>query len=336
VKFRATILVVPFLAGCAPGLQLELVEATWQRPSNVAVYFAISTKDGDPVPGLTADAFRIYEDEQLVSTFESRQTILNPEVAAIHYTLLLVDMSASVVDSGQVPQLVLACQAFASRVGQYQQVAVYTFDGREDIQRVVDFTRSEDDVRNAVIGLQDEGNRDPSTNLNGAIVKGIERLRQQMDRSTISLRFGTLVVFTDGTDHAARVSRDQMLQAIATTTLNVYAIAVGGEIDQEELEEIGREGFVRAEDGSQIVHAFDLVAQRIEAHMRRYYLLSYCSPARAGEHQVTIEAVFGDLSGTLQYGFDANGFEPGCDPNRPPSFDRARRARHRTPPSPAP
>jgi hypothetical protein len=49
---------------------------------------------------MTVEQFEIYEDNELVSVYESKQTILNPEVAASHYTLLLVDMSGSVADSG--------------------------------------------------------------------------------------------------------------------------------------------------------------------------------------------------------------------------------------------
>ena len=83
-----------------------------QRPSNVAVYFKVRTSDGAPVGGLTADRFRIYEDGQLVSQYESKQTILNPSVAAVHYTLLLVDMSGSVTGSGNGAVLVEAVSAF--------------------------------------------------------------------------------------------------------------------------------------------------------------------------------------------------------------------------------
>jgi hypothetical protein len=54
---------------------------------------------------------------------------------------------------------------------------------------------------------------------------------------------------------------------------------------------------------------------------QRYYLLSYCSPSRAGEHEVTIEAHAGKRSGTLKYRFKADGFGPTCDPNTPPDFD---------------
>src|SRR5271165_2847527 len=88
--------------GCG-GLRLTPIKMTQQRPSNVAVYFKVRTSDGAPVGGLTADRFHIYEDGQLVSQYESKQTVLNPSVAAVHYTFLLVDMSGSVTESGNGP-----------------------------------------------------------------------------------------------------------------------------------------------------------------------------------------------------------------------------------------
>src|SRR3954453_19462415 len=125
-------------AGCA-GLKLPLVDPSVHRPSNVAVYFTVETRGGDPVANLTPQDFRIYEDKQPVSILESKQTILNPEVAAIHYTLLLIDMSGSVVDSGDMPALVQAAGSFADRVGPYQKVAIYSFDGSPHLTSVVGF-----------------------------------------------------------------------------------------------------------------------------------------------------------------------------------------------------
>ena len=58
-----------------------------------------------------------------------------------------------------------------------------------------------------------------------------------------------------------------------------------------------------------------------------YYLLSYCSPARAGQHTVTIkgkhtpEGKNKEVSGELETEFDAEGFDKGCDPNQKPKFD---------------
>src|SRR6185436_12821349 len=128
----SALLPVAMLCGCA-GLAPRLVDASVQKPSNVALYFTVDTREGEPVPGLTAEQFHIYEDEKLVSPYESKQTILNPEISAKHYTLLLVDMSGSVTRSGQLPALQEAVNAFTSKVAQYQETAVYAFDGRPDI-----------------------------------------------------------------------------------------------------------------------------------------------------------------------------------------------------------
>src|SRR3954470_6791971 len=183
-------------AGCA-GLKLQVVDHSVHRPSNVAVYFTVETRGGDAVANLTPEDFHIYEDKQPVSVLESKQTILNPEVAAIHYTLLLIDMSGSVVDSGEMPGLIQAAATFGDRVGPYQKVAVYTFDGSPHLTPVVNFGGN---VRNGVAALASRRPRDPSTNLNGAVIEGVRALTHQMEHAPVPLRFGTLVVFTDGTD----------------------------------------------------------------------------------------------------------------------------------------
>lgn len=329
-RFRlASVVLSSFAAvGCASGgLDLKLVQSTAGKPSNVAVYFAVDRRDGSPVGGLAADDFRIYEDEGLVSQFESKQTILNPEVAAAHYTLLLVDMSGSVAESGQVPAIAEAAEAFTQRLDDSQKVAVFAFDGSTELFPIVRFTTSEGAAQGALKSLERFRPRDPSTNLHGAVVKGLELLRSELSRATAPLRFGTLVVFTDGTDRAGRVSAEQMKKALEQTEFEVFAIGLGAEISEKDLAKIGKSGTALAEDKAQVVQAFDQVAQRIDAHTKRYYLLSYCTPARAGEHEVRIEAHEKDQQGrtlrkgSLRYKFKADGFTPNCDPNTPPSFD---------------
>lgn len=314
---------VGVLSGCGgnPGLRLTLIDASVQKPSNIAVYFTVETGDGEPVPGLEADSYRIYEDDRLVSVHESKQTILNPEVAAEHYTLLLVDMSGSVTESGDVPAIVQAASSFSERVGKYQRVAIYGFDGREDIVRVMDFTNSAGSLAGGAARLDSFRSRDPSTNLHGAIREALQVLDKQLARTRAPLRFGTLVVFTDGTDRAARVTREALHERLDSTEHEVLVIGVGAEIDEGELGAIGRSGTILTKDREEIVSAFDQAAARIEAMSRRYYLLGYCSPARAGTHVVRIEAVANGKSGSLTYEFDAKGFGPRCDPTKPPRFD---------------
>jgi hypothetical protein len=317
------------LAGCASGLKLTPIKNTQQKPSNVAVYFKVETSSGDPVGGLAADSFRIYEDDGLISQYESKQTILNPEVAASHYTLLLIDMSGSVSESGNADSVVEAATTFAERVGKLQKVAVYTFDGSADIHPIVPFTTAPEQVKEAIKGLSKYKPQDPSTNLNGAVVKGLDELDDALSHAEHPMRFGTLVVFTDGTDRAARVSEEDMKKAMKDDKhegYGVFAIGLGAEIKKEQLDTIGRDGTAMAADKNAVVQAFDQIGQKIEAATRAYYLLSYCSPARAGKHIVKIEAVFKDdkgnsTTGSLQRDFDATGFTSGCDPKTPPNFD---------------
>ena len=308
-------LLLPCL-GCA-GLNPVLVDASVQKPSNVAVYFTVDNNNGEPVPGLTAEQFRIYEDSKLVSPFESKQTILNPEVAARHYLLLLVDMSGSVTKSGAVPALQEAVNRFTSRVSVSQETAVYAFDGRADIVQLRAFAPGA-----GTVNLSSFVSTDPSTNLNGAMIKGIDVLEKHLEKSPTPLRFGTLVVFTDGTDHAHRASREELFKVEHEVNFDVFMIGVGAEIDEEELNAIAKSGSSLSKSPTAVGEAFDKVAAKIEGYSKRFYLLSYCSPARAGRHQLTVQPVTADgLYGNLSYPFDAEGFTPNCDPNRKPAFD---------------
>lgn len=313
--------VVAFGCGSSPGLKLTLIDSSQQKPSNVAVYFTVDTKDGEPVPGLEAKSFRIYEDGQLVSEHESKQTILNPEVASAHYAVLLVDMSGSVVESDDVPTIIAAASAFTDRVGKHQKVAVFAFDGRKKLVPLANFSNDPGRLRSGIERLDSFKSRDPSTNLNGAVLEAVKVLDRQTRRTKVPLVFGTIVVFTDGSDRAARVNREDLHAALDEVEHDLYVIGVGTEIDDGELEAIGRNGAILSKNREDITSAFEETAARIEAFTKRYYLLGYCSPARAGVHEVTIEAEFESKSGALSYEFDANGFRTPCDPEKKPRFD---------------
>lgn len=314
---------VPALGACGPSLDLTLVDSAYRRPSNVAVFFTVDTEAGEPVAGLEAEDFRIYEDDSLVSVDESKQTIVNQEVAAEHYTLLLVDMSGSVTESDQVPQIEAAAREFTTSLEQHQKVAVYAFDGSDKIHPITRF-RSGGAPTGGISGFRA---KDPSTNLNGAVVEGIDVLNAALAKGEAPLRFGTLVVFSDGTDRAARVSARQMRASINDAGFDVFAIGVGNEIDENTLADIGRNGYVKVAESGALAQAFEAISESIIGYTQRFYLLSYCSPARAGSHEVTIEALYGERTGSVSYRFDATGFGPRCDPNKPPPFKVGKRIR---------
>jgi hypothetical protein len=315
-------------AACGGGLNVTLINSAQKKPNNVWVFFTVDRGKKDPVGGLSADDFKIYEDGDEVSKFESKQVIQNPEVAAVMYTMLLVDMSGSITESGQADALVEAAKSFSDRVGKTQKVGVYAFDGEEKLHSVVPFTEAQGQVQGGLEGLKKYKPKDPSTNLHGAVVEGLRELKSSLDKEKKPLKFGTLVLFTDGTDRAARVSRDDMKKEVDDEKYKDYekfSIGVGAEIAKAHLEDIGKDGTELASDQTKVKEAFDKMASKIEAHTKRFYLLSYCTPARKGEHEVTIEARAKnpDGSGAVKYKFTADKFgpPPDCDPKTPPSFD---------------
>jgi len=254
-------------------------------------------------------------------------------VASAHYTILLIDMSGSIVAAKQVGDVIKAATAFTERVKSSQTVAVYAFDGSPELYPIVPFTSSETAATGGVERLASWKPKDPSTNLNGAVVEGMKILRKTLATDTKSIKFGTLVVFTDGSDRANRVSQAELHTALVApenAKLDLFAVGVGGEMDAGRLAAIGRNGTVIETDPANMTKAFDAAAAKIEAAAARYYLLSYCTPSRAGSHDVRIEAHAPDgQAGYLVYHFNADGFGPGCDPTTPTGFDLAH------PPEPA-
>ncbi len=317
------------LVGCGQSLTLTRVNSAEDDPNNVWVFFTVEHGD-EPVGGLKASDFKIYEDGGLVSEYESKQVILNPEVAAVMYTLLLLDVSGSITESGQTDDLVDAAELFTERVGKTQKVAVYAFDGEEKIHPVVPFTETEGALKGGLDGLRKYEPKDPSTNLHGAVVQGLAELRAGLDKEDKPLKFGTLVVFSDGADRASRVSRDEMVDEIRKEeyeTFDMFAIGIGDdkELEEANLKDVGRDGTEEGSDRAKVKEAFESIAKKIEAHSKRYYLLSYCTPARKGEHEVEIRVELEEpkATGKLAYTFSADDFgpPPDCDPERAPTFE---------------
>lgn len=326
----ASLLLATFLLlGCGSGLSVTRINSAEAKPNNVWVFFTVERGD-EPVGGLVATDFEIHEDGQKVSVFESQQRILNPEVAAVMYTLLLIDVSGSITESGRLDDLVDSAALFTERVGKTQKVGVYAFDGSATLHPVVPFTETEGALKGGLDGLRRFQPRDPSTNLHGAVVQGLEELRKGLDKEKKPLKFGTLVVFSDGADRAARVSRDEMKEALedeAYADYDRFAIGIGDEdeLQAAKLEEIGRDGTEEGNDRTKVRESFEKIAARIEAHSKRFYLLSYCTPSRDGTHEVEIRVATEEPKGRgkLAYEFDATGFgpPPQCDPEREPTFD---------------
>lgn len=311
-------------------------------PAKVSLFFGIATCGGEPVSGLTADAFDIEEDGKAVSAFESQRTI-EPKGEKFRLdSLLLLDLSGSVLKGGNFPALKSAAEAYAhavlDRKDDGQRLAVMTFDGRSKPQALVNFTDDEHAVLTGLASLELKectanaqcaatpdhatcaGWRcvDDSTNLNGAVVAGLDSLDAQLEaEQTIAWRAGALVVFTDGSDEAARVTQDAALTRVKGSAAHVFTVGLGGEADTAALQAFGKDGYFPSADATGLTQAFTSIATQVTSLANRFYLLEYCSPKRDGTHTLKLTATLSDGSKTPLVGdfsgqFDASGFTSGC------------------------
>lgn len=336
--WRACALLPPIIAawlvcgistGCASSLRLTLLAAASRPPSDVALYVDVADADGRPVVGLRADDFRIYEDGVLVSSEGEGPMLLDRELAAQHYTLLLIEISSSVVVNDQVGAIRTAVQAWLKQVGAYQRVAVYAFDGGKALHPILPFREGPPDERHAFEALRRVEVRDPSTNLNGAVLLGLAELGRTLRGAELPLRFGTLVVLTDGSDRAARISQRQMLDAVEAAPFRVFTLGIGRDLDDSVLSRVGKTSYIRVEDTSAARAAFGELADLIVRASQRQYLLRYCASARGGRHKLTVQVQTAQGRGELHYTLDATGFTGACDPASPPPVVQLNRSASR-------
>jgi hypothetical protein len=299
--------------GCASSLRLSLLAAASRPPSDVALYVDVADAHGRPVVGLQASDFRFYEDGVAASG-----ELADPALAAQHYTLLLIELSSSVLMSDQVGAIRTAAQAWRARVGAHQRVAVYAFDGAKALHEIVSFQAGSPDDRRMLDALRSLEVRDPSTNLNGAVLAGLTELGRGLRAAEAPLRFGTLVVLTEGSDRANRISQRQMLDAVEAAPYRVFTLGIGRELNDSVLSRIGKTGYIRVEDTGAARAAFSELADLILRASQRQYLIRYCASARTGRHKLEVEVDSPEGRGELHYTIDAEGFTGPCDPASPP------------------
>lgn len=314
---------------------------TVMTPSRVSWLFRVDTCRGDAVNGLTATQFEIYEDGKKVSAFESQQRIAPKGERFRLYSVVLLDLSGSLLRSGDFPALQRAATEYLDTVmsgtGDGHHVQVMTFDGRAEPQVLVPFTSNVSALKAGIASLSAvecavssdcfayadrrtcAGWRcvDDSTNLNGAVVRSLAVLDSAISQSGVSWRDGALVLFTDGTDQAARVSSAEALEAVRKSAQHVFSVGLGGEIDADSLRAMGKDGTWPVAKAEELSTAFTEIAKRVSSLANRFYVLEYCSPKRSGKHELKVLATAeterdGQLSGQLSGEFDATGFTSGC------------------------
>lgn len=302
------------------GLVLTVIETTTTMPSKVFVTFKVKTDEGEPVPGMDVRHFTVSDNGVIDSEFESNKMILPKPGRFLASVALVLDLSGSITQTEALTTLKSASSSFAQDVAVLEgvEMGVWWFDGEEALKELVDFTTDPAVIVAAIDEISADISSDNSTNLNGAIVQGIDRVEERLNDVRLQkvAQVGAVVFFTDGTDRANRTSEDIALQSVATAAekaISVYSIGLRGEINEEFLGDVGIDGSGFADGLDGLVTEFRGIAQHIQDEVASYYILAYCSPVRSGiDNRLVIRGEWVGRSGHLETRYSAVGFKGGC------------------------
>ncbi len=325
------------IIGCGifGGLRVAAIEHSAIPPGNVAVYLSVS--DGsEPVTDLEEGDFNVFENGLRLDRANVGLTMLDRSTVATHKTLLLVDTSTAKEESTR-RQLARGAASFVKAVRKQQHVTVYAFDGGADLVLIGDYPSGTDTSPDELAKLTAHTPRDASRNLHGASLAALKELDARLMSEKKSVRIGTLVVFTAGPDLAGRVPLDQLDSALSGSRHHLLTVVVAPETQSVDVGQLSRDGLLRAPSLSMAGIGLDEAARRVNSLERQYYLVQYCSPARAGTRRLTLEVKRTTLDGqeqeaSVDLDFDATGFTAKCDPRATPRF--VRRAAATTPDAP--
>jgi len=278
-------------------------------PSVVKAYFSLSSCDGEPISGVTAEDFVIKEDGRTVEPQMGSQKVIQDQDRIRRTNLVLVDMAGSIAGGQNLGYIQRALLEFSNRILQDHEMALYAFDGREDLIEIADFTTKSGEITSAIETLDAFEVKDSSRNLNGAIIKGLKMLSSREQQFKDALFIGSMVVITDGIDHAGFASDSRAANDAASSKYTVQALGLGGDIDKDFLKAVGKDTASFTTKLDSVGRIMLDMAEEIQTRAGSYYILAYCSLSRAGSHKVTVELK--GHGGALEFNFKADSFSGG-------------------------
>ncbi len=169
----------------------------------------VTTKDGQTVPGLTKENFKIMEDGQAqkIATFNQTQAPIT--------AVLLIEYAAT--NMSYMYDALNASYTFASGLNKEDWVAVVSYDMKPQI--LVDFTQDKRAIMGALNMLRMPGFQE--RNLFDAVYDTIDRCDRIDGRKYI-------ILVSSGHDSFSKLTLDQILKKIKSTKdVTIYAISIG-------------------------------------------------------------------------------------------------------------
>jgi VWFA-related protein len=177
----------------------------------------VTTKDGQTVPGLTKENFKIMEDgaPQQIASFNQTKAPIT--------AVLLIEFAAARPFSGgyqaynYMVDALNASYAFANTLGKDDWVAVESYDMKPQI--LVDFTQDKRAILAALNGLRVPGFSE--RNLFDAVFDTLDRIDRIEGRKYI-------ILVSSGADTFSKLTLDQILKKVKSTKdITIYPISIG-------------------------------------------------------------------------------------------------------------
>ncbi|MEI9949784.1 MAG: hypothetical protein WDO74_12590 [Pseudomonadota bacterium] len=330
VRGLVAVLLLGALSGCnlvTGGVKVEPVAVSTQKPGNVALYVAVS-KHGNGVLGLQKGDFKVYENGVPLDNDQIKLTLLSTDESTSRHAAVLVDMSKS-LKRDERKSLAQAVRRFIARLRQRESVSLYAFDGAEKVHLIQDYAQdahAEPDEKDASMErLLSFSRKDAPTSLYSAVIDGAEQLSASLAAQSRPVENGTLIVVALNPDSAGRVEESKLRDFVDESPHHIFLMTVGTAASSADLTFIGKTGGTRAGSAMTMSAPLNDVANAVDDELFRNYLVSYCSPGRAGKRDVKLEVTSRDAQGKASVGsysteFDAEGFGPGCDPAAAPQL----------------
>ncbi len=261
---------------------------------DVTAYVSVADSTGNPIKDLTAEAFTLAEDSQLV-------TVLSADLApdAPINLVLLLDTSGSMGGTG-IAAARNAASNFIAGLNPEDRVAVVAFD--DTIRTRIDFTTDHQAARQEVALL--DATRGAGTCLYDAAYQAAQMT------ATVPSGRRAVILFTDGVDEKAgggacsiHTADDVIgIAAESGTRTPIYTLGMGGKVDQKTLQRIaqGTGGrFLYSPDANQL----DAVFIRLSDTLRSQYAVKYESSAGPGAHTLAVTVKYLGAQDTDTRGF---------------------------------
>ena len=306
------------------GYSIEIINIeTLVDQSKIKVSFKLTDENNIGISNQTDSDFNLYEravsageTEQLIDPSEAPRLIVPNPQNYRYATMIVMDLSGSVID--EIESIKSAATLYVSNLfseinSGALEVAIYYFDGREQLQELIDFSTSSQDIIAAISGMSQDLQQDISTNLYGAVVQSCDRMQTkkleiQNDPNT-NIWSSSIVFFSDGQNQDFFRDRAEMNASINATANNTgfYVIGAGANVDTSVIADIGRDGQFLIDNYSQLNTGLNNVLDVIRREANSNYELEICTAKSGTEVVFRLESI-GTATSNGTGTYDTNGF----------------------------